>query len=605
MTTKHLQDAIGSIDDSFIEEAASAVVLQPKTWIPAAAVAACALLTVALLPWGNIFSSGSPLATGPQHSDNSVGVLQNDDTSSFEDTNGKETDTIAEDTSESSQDSSEDTSYNRLPMDTQSLGSMYGQDGDENLNPSVTLPQMSDDTETNNSTEPGGEIADKPDGEKTDPYEEETTGPLVPNDPVIPDPGITLPEQPVILSHPSYPLHSQYPSTDSLLLEWRNEKDERINDYTSGIGNTDSFISCVLSEFFSTEENKNRVFSPVNAYMTLGMLTETAGGNSRTQLLNLFGENDILSLRSSANSLWNSCYRDDGIVTAVLANSMWLDNSYVPNTAVTDTIAENYYASSFSGNMGDEEYDALMRSWISEQTKGFLDDSLTNSALDPNSMMTLMSTVYYKAEWAEKFDSDTTRNMTFHAPGEDVTAQFMYKDFVGLRYDGANFKSTYLELREGGEMWFILPDKDVSLQSLFSDTEALGFITGKTQKTLSYGDHSEYMWLFLPKFDISSRIDLKNSLKNIGVTDIFNHRAADFSNLTSSKVFVNDISQSARISIDENGCEAAAVSGGIYPDGPSFGGEQSLVFVLDRPFIFVITSDNGLPLFVGTVNRPN
>lgn len=33
--------------------------------------------------------------------------------------------------------------------------------------------------------------------------------------------------------------------------------------------------------------------------------------------------------------------------------------------------------------------------------------------------------------------------------------------------------------------------------------------------------------------------------------------------------------------------------------------EEEVEFVLDRPFLFVITSNDGLPLFVGTVYRPS
>ena len=153
-------------------------------------------------------------------------------------------------------------------------------------------------------------------------------------------------------------------------------------------------------------------------------------------------------------------------------------------------------------------------------------------------------------------------------------------------------------------MWFLLPHKDGSLNSLFSDPEALGFITGKSQQTLSFSEHSAYMWLFLPKFDISSRVELKNNLNGMGLTDVFDPAKADFSSLTDSSIFVNGITQSARISIDEEGCEAAAVSGGVYPEGEEFDDENSSVFVLDRRFIFVVTSDSGLPLFVGTVYCP-
>lgn len=58
-----------------------------------------------------------------------------------------------------------------------------------------------------------------------------------------------------------------------------------------------------------------------------------------------------------------------------------------------------------------------------------------------------------------------------------------------------------------------------------------------------------------------------------------------------------------RVMIDEEGCTAvaytvmAAVGAGMPPD-------EEIDFTLDRPFLFVITGDGELPLFVGIVNQP-
>ena len=40
------------------------------------------------------------------------------------------------------------------------------------------------------------------------------------------------------------------------------------------------------------------------------------------------------------------------------------------------------------------------------------------------------------------------------------------------------------------------------------------------------------------------------------------------------------------------------VAGGAMPP------EEEVDFVLDRPFIFILTSMDGLPLFTGVVNNP-
>ena len=64
---------------------------------------------------------------------------------------------------------------------------------------------------------------------------------------------------------------------------------------------------------------------------------------------------------------------NDGAVTSILANSLWLNESVNFNQSTMDSLAKNYYASSFRGEMGSEEFNQALRDWINEQTGGLLE----------------------------------------------------------------------------------------------------------------------------------------------------------------------------------------------------------------------------------------
>jgi serine protease inhibitor len=109
--------------------------------------------------------------------------------------------------------------------------------------------------------------------------------------------------------------------------------------------------------------------------------------------------------------------------------------------------------------------------------------------------------------------------------------------------------------------------------------------------------------LSVPKFDVASTMDLSEGLKNMGATDIFTEAVSDFSKITSDlPVYLTAANQSVRVQIDEEGVKAAA-----YIELPGAGSaappDEIIDFVLERPFLFVITSDN-VPLFAGCVNNP-
>ncbi len=604
MNEERIIDAIGNIDEALILETQKLRSRKAFPYKKVALVAACILLTVALLPIGVMLSKKDPSVTDPSRTD----ILQNNDTTSSD--TEKEPDVTTSDVPDSTHDNSQ--------RETQSPDIPKEEDTTDVSSSPQILPPLSSTTQAADTQKPHYERPDVPekdepvttDKETTGPYTEDTkrpektdpTLPTVPNLPTTPTPGPVLPTRPGVLSRAIYPVQKQYYSTP--LTQWRNEKDERINSYKNGIGNTESFMYRTVYEFFSKSGNENTIYSPVNVYMALGMLTETTAGNSRAQLLNLLGKTDIYSLRSSAKSMWNCCYRDDGIVTCILGNSLWIDDLFIPNTAVTDVLASDYYASSFYGNMGDKEFDELMHSWINEQTKDILKDTVSNSTFHPYTKMSLISTLYFKAEWYEDFSITYTNSSVFHSPDGDITTEYMKGDAPGLLYEGTNFRAASRAFKEGGNMWFILPNEKISLQSLFNDNEAMGFITGKAQKNLSYKEHSARIDLQLPKFDLTTQLNVAEGLKNLGVTDIFDPLKADFSTLTDIKelyVYDGDVIQNARVRVEEKGCEAGASI--KIPIG--MGSAQRISFNLTRPFIFVITSDTGIPLFIGTVNNPN
>ena len=66
---------------------------------------------------------------------------------------------------------------------------------------------------------------------------------------------------------------------------------------------------------------------------------------------------------------------------------------------------------------------------------------------------------------------------------------------------------------------------------------------------------------------------------------------------------MTQVQHAARVKIDEKGCEAAAFTA-ITADATSAMPEElpEIEMDLNRPFAFLITGVDGLPLFVGTVN---
>ena len=85
---------------------------------------------------------------------------------------------------------------------------------------------------------------------------------------------------------------------------------------------------------------------------------------------------------------------------------------------------------------------------------------------------------------------------------------------------------------------------------------------------------------------------------------MFDPDISDFSPMTDDMdgIFVSQAQHGARVAIDEEGVSAAAYTV-IANAGSAAPPDEEVDFTVDRPFIFVITNQDSLPLFTGVVNQ--
>lgn len=368
--------------------------------------------------------------------------------------------------------------------------------------------------------------------------------------------------------------------------------------YADGL---EGFFEESIRQFLSGSQGQNKVYSPINVYMALGMLAEVTDGRSREQILTLLGLDNMDALRTQARAIWNANYRNDGASTMILASSLWLNENVNFMQSTMDSLAENYYASSYQGTMGSTELDRALQAWLNEQTDGLLTDQASQVSLDPETVMALAATISFHAKWHNEFSENRTKKGVFHGTNGDINCDFMHQGGSRTYYWGEQFSAVTQGFENNGGMWFILPDEGVSVDELLQDEQVMKFIL-----TNEWED-SKYLIvnLSVPKFDVVSDMDLSSGLRALGVTDVFDPGTSDFSPMTSDaeEIYLSQTMHAARVMIDEEGCTAVAYTV-MAASGSAMPPDEEIDFTLDRPFLFVITGADKLPLFVGIVNQP-
>lgn len=409
------------------------------------------------------------------------------------------------------------------------------------------------------------------------------------------------------LAAAEYPVCAEYPDYSGSAREYESQGRIHMNvNYlrrraAKDIDVYSSFYNNLISQTLSEEYDSNRVISPVNIYIAASMLAEISGSETQEQILNALDAESIEELRDNAEKLWKTNFIYDRTKQQILSSSLWLNEDIKFKKPALKALAEHYYADSFSGDFSDPDLTADMQKWLSKRTGGLLDEQIGDERLNRDDVMNVLTTVYFSARWVKEFYPGTNTNLIFYSPNGDKEAVFMCESQTGY-YRGEGFGAVCKGFKESGfgRMWFILPDENVTVGDVLSQENFIdSVLDDKLEKYPSY-----IVNIKVPKFDVSSEMTLNSSFKAMGIEDAFDMNKADFSALTDfTPTFVGKIEHNARVIIDEEGCKAAAFT--VLP-GLGAAGVQDMEiidFILDKPFIFIIETDVGQPLFIGVVNN--
>lgn len=347
-------------------------------------------------------------------------------------------------------------------------------------------------------------------------------------------------------------------------------------------------------------------YSPLSLYQALAILTSGAQGQTREELLSLLGMQDAETLAEESGKLYRGNYRENEAETLKIANSLWLDETGSDGTPISYnqdwvlSAAANYYASVYEAEFNNEDTALALGQWIADNTGGLLHPDPETLDFEDDTVMAIVNTVWYEAGWIDTFsqDENTTEDFTT-GDGETVSWEFMHRAEESGRYvKGENYTKSYLSLTTG-RMIIVLPDEGVDVDDLLGE-EALWecFENGDYQ-------YADVRWS-VPKFTTDATYDLTEMLISLGVVSAFDEDSADFSLISDTPLVVSQVQQGTHIAIDEEGVEAAAYTLTMAAETADLEPEdlEIIEMNLNRPFIYLITTNDGSTLFLGVVRDP-
>ena len=352
------------------------------------------------------------------------------------------------------------------------------------------------------------------------------------------------------------------------------------------------------SSMVLTESGTNQTYSPISFAYALGVLGSGASGQTARNIAKALETSTMTAASKGLSWFYTTHYDDHEGSVLKIANSLWLQEDYPIKEEFAKKAAEQFYASAYSVDFSEQATADAMAKWISEQTSGLLNPTFQ---ANPDQILSIINTLYFEGAWVDSFDAANNTEETFTLEdGSEVDATYMNRTFQGATYYETDDYTLFEVSFEGGQtMKFVLPKEGSALETLL-DQESLGQILSEQEESsVRYADVN----LKLPKFSFDSEFDLNETCKALGLEELLAGKA-DISGITDERAKLPSVKQESHVEVDENGCKAAAYTKMDLMRMSMPVPMEQYDFSLDRPFLFVIESQDEAPLFVGTVYNP-
>lgn len=357
-----------------------------------------------------------------------------------------------------------------------------------------------------------------------------------------------------------------------------------------------------LLEQVETDDNGNLFISPTSLLMALALVYNGADGATKDEIGNVIQAKglEVMDVNKANASLMTMLDRDSKNIQLQIANSIWLNDEFQFQEQFSQRTKDYFNAKIEEIDIMSNDSTKRINEWVKKATNGKI-DKMVDGPLDDNLVAMLLNAIYFKGDWKYPFDKEDTENRNFLLrDGTEKEVPFMKLEEKLSYTANSEFQAIKLPYGEGEmSMTVVLPNEGVGLDGFQSTLSS-----GKWEEIQS-GMKSMKGTIILPKFKMSYETELNDALKTLGMTSAFTDMA-EFSKMVEgdASLFINKVKQKTYIDVNEEGTEAAAVTG-ITVDTTSAPVDDPFVMDVNRPFFFVITDDEtGIILFLGSLSNP-
>ena len=346
-------------------------------------------------------------------------------------------------------------------------------------------------------------------------------------------------------------------------------------------------------------KDESLLISPLSVTIDFGMVSNGAVGQTQCEIYETLGykESSVEGLNDFCQTMMTQSAAVDPSTKLEIANAAVVNKMYPGlKDSFTKTVKSVYEAEVIYKDFSKDDIKKLVNDWCDRKTHGMIPE-LLKEKVGADEYAHFLNAVYFKGVWTSKFKKDNTKKESFTCgDGSKKTVRMMHQK-ESFNYGCIPDLCTAVSLPYGNQayrMTLLLPMEGKTLSDLIEKLDADAW--GKLEM---FGFDVDVK---IPSFETEYFVSLKEILPKMGIKQAFS-TAADFSAMsTAPYLYIGDVFHKAKIIVDEEGTEAAAVTDITMMCGSAGPGSTppTYEFHADRPFLYVITEvSTGAIYFIG------
>lgn len=349
---------------------------------------------------------------------------------------------------------------------------------------------------------------------------------------------------------------------------------------------------------------QNLILSPLSITYALGMLNNGAAGQTQQEISTVLGGADVGSpeaINLFCRKMMTESGLLDGTTKVSIANTIYVNEPYQLKPSFVEKANTYYDAQPERRDFHDGQTVDVINQWASDHTQQMIKKVLDEETFNPDNVSYLLNAIYFKGAWQNKFDEKNTKEEVFDHAGytKELTTLPMMRQMEEFAYaEDDDYQAIRLPYGNGAySMTVLLPkltgSKIVNTVPQVPTAAQFGQLCRNMRSTMVY--------LKLPRFETKTDMFLNDVMSALGMPTAFTLRA-EFPEFCNVETYIGLMKQVARIKLDEQGTEAAAVT----VIAQSTGMPHYAEFHATRPFLYVISEQStGAIFFVGAFTCHN